>query len=84
MSERTTAEANLRSLDIKVRDMCEMLDPALIDQHYALSVHSELEKIIEALDKYKAAVRQFLSDFDSELVETETAASRAHSDVRHR
>ena len=77
MSERTTAEANLRSLDIKVMDMCEMLDPALIDQHYALSVHSELEKIIEALDKYKAAVRQFLSDFDSDLVETETAAWNA-------
>ena len=77
MSVRTTTESNLRSLDTKVRDLCDELDPACIDEHSAPSMDRELEKISDAKDIYRDAVRKFLQDYATELIDAEVEAWKA-------
>ena len=71
MSARATAEAGLRSLDTRVRDMLYDLDPNLITEHAAPSMKDELCEVGEARDSYRDSVRKFLSDFAGELTTPE-------------
>ena len=73
MSTRAKSEAQLRHIDIKVRDMCEDLDPELIIEYpgSAPSMNSELWDIRNVFDKYENDLRTFLLVFSSELTEEE-------------
>ena len=77
MTDRNAIMNTLRAMETKVRDMCEELDPDLIDEFSALSMDNELQKINEAKDKYRDAVRNFLTDFSGEVVDTERDAWNA-------
>ena len=52
---------------MRVRDMCDDLDPNLITQHSAPSMKAELKDISDTRDTYRDKVRMLLSDYAAEL-----------------
>ena len=77
MSARDAAEANIRSLDSRARDMCDDLEPDQITVNSAQFMKDELKEISDVRDAYREAVRKFLSDFVSELIEAEVTQWKA-------
>ena len=71
MSTRTAAETNLRSQDTRIRDMCDDLDPDFITEDSAPFMKEKLKEISDRRDIYRDAVRQFLSDFATDLITVE-------------
>ena len=75
MSTKSESEAHLRHMDIKVRDMCDDLDPKLIIEYpgSAPTMYSELLDISHVLLNYKSDHREFLRVHASELTEEEVS-----------
>ena len=73
MSTKSEGEAHLRHMDIKVKDMCDDLDPVYIIKYpgSAPFMQSELCDISSVLYKYKSDLRAFLLVYNSELTEQE-------------
>ena len=73
MSTKAKDEAHLRDMDIRVRDMCDDLDPEFIFKYpgSASSMHSELMEISDFLFKYRNDHRAFLLVHASELTKKE-------------
>ena len=73
MSTKSEGEAQLRHMDIKVKDMCDDLDPVYIIKYpgSAPFMQSELWDISSVLYKYKSDLRAFLLVYNSELTEQE-------------
>ena len=64
---KESEEAHIKALDMKVRDLCDDLDPNLISEHSAPSMNRELDKISDAKDSYRQAVRNYLTNFSDHI-----------------
>ena len=73
-ADKSAAEINLRELDTEIRDMINDLSPLAITQGTAPRMERKLDKIEEAKNNFRKAVRTHLAMFDSELESTEKAA----------
>ena len=71
MSSKLIGEANLKDMDIMVRDMCDDLDPKYITKGNARYMRDELRDISDNLDKYCNDNRSFLLVYASELTKLE-------------
>ena len=66
---REQAESDIKSLENKVKDACEDLDPELITEFTAPHMGAKLNNINTAKDQYRTAVRGFLDKFKNTLTE---------------